>query len=299
MNETMLQARLCERVVPVGRGADALLHRMQETSVPGDPAFVSEAPSFGAHGTLYLALDDRVMEALRMKGIPCACVLPEKGTAPDFAGAKILLSSPWDIDAGDFEKIYRRLYHLPWIIGTTPRLLLREMMLSDIPALYALYDGEAKRYLPPLPDDPEEEKKILRAYIDRIYGLYGFGHWAVVLKDRPDKLIGRIGFSALTSRQEEEAERFGVPAPDADFGFLVGPEWRGLGLAEEVCRALLQYGFSQLGFTCIRADADNNNAASIHLLEKLGFLPVGKAVFEQSGKTAERTVFISVREDPH
>lgn len=259
MNETMLQARLCERVVPVGRGADALLHRMQETSVPGDPAFVSEAPSSGAHGTLYLALDDRVMEALRMKGIPCACVLPEKGTAPDFAGAKILLSSPWDIDAGDFEKIYRRLYHLPWIIGTTPRLLLREMMLSDIPALYALYDGEAKRYLPPLSDDPEEEKKILRAYIEKVYGLMGYGYWAVIER-KTGELVGRAGFG-VPAREEDQAE----------LGYVIRRDKREKGYAKEAVQAAIDYERRMLCFPGVIALTEAENIPSRRLLVSLGF----------------------------
>ena len=238
MNETMLQARLCERVVPVGRGADALLHRMQETSVPRDPAFVSEATSSAAHGTLYLALDDRGMEALR---------------------AKILLSSPWDIDAGDFEKIYRRLYHLPWIIGTTPRLLLREMMLSDIPALYALYDGEAKRYLPPLSDDPEEEKKILRAYIEKVYGLMGYGYWAVIER-KTGELVGRAGFG-VPAREEDPAE----------LGYVIRRDKREKGYAEEAVQAAIDYERRMLCFPGVIALTEVENIPSRRLLVSLGF----------------------------
>ena len=249
--------------------------------------------------TLFVCESGSVLRGLIERGAFAIGYAHADNPEERFPGAPYIVQEPDLVDADSYVKMYQRAAGLPWEILKTRRCRVREFTAEDLDGIYALYDEGALRFLEPPSADRSREEKILRAYIDRIYGLYGFGHWAVVLKDPPDKLIGRIGFSALTSRQEEEAERFGVPAPDADFGFLVGPEWRGLGLAEEVCRALLQYGFSQLGFTCIRADADNNNAASIHLLEKLGFLPVGKAVFEQSGKTAERTVFISVREDPH
>ena len=259
MNETMLQARLCERVVPVGRGADALLHRMQETSVPGDPAFVSEAPSFGAHGTLYLALDDRVMETLRMKGIPCACVLPEKGDAPDFSGAKVLVSTPWDIDAADFERIYRRLYHLPWMIEETPRLYLREMTLQDLPALYACYDEIAKHYLPPLSEDREEEKKILAAYIEKVYGLAGYGYWAVIEK-KTLELVGRAGFGVPGS----------ASAP-AEIGYLIRKDRRGQGYAREAVQAALSYERRVLQFPGVAAKTAKDNLPSRRLLLSLGF----------------------------
>lgn len=259
MNETMLQARLCERVVPVGSGAQALLAKMQKTRIPGDPVFAGQVPSPGDRGTLCLALDDSAMEALRMKGIPCACVLPEEGTAPDFAGAKILVSAPWDIDAGDFERIYRRLYHLPWMIGETPRLILREMMLSDLAGLYALYDAEAKRYLPHLARDPEEERTILRAYLENVYGLMGYGYWAVIEK-RTGELVGRAGF--------------GVPAHAGDppeLGYLIRKDRRGLGYAKEAAQGAIDYGRRVLHFPGMTAQTEAENLPSRRVLVSLGF----------------------------
>ena len=104
--------------------------------------------------------------------------------------------------------------------------------------------------------------------------------------------MGRIGYSAITGHQEQEARRLGIPLPDADFGFLLGPEWRGKGIAREVCGALLQYGVSELGFTCIRADARNDNTPSVRLLEKLGFVPAGRCEPEKDSETVEKTLFL-------
>ena len=39
----------------------------------------------------------------------------------------------------------------------------------------------------------------------------------------------------------------------------------------EVCRALLGYGFTMLGFETVSAGADRENTASLAMLERLGF----------------------------
>lgn len=128
------------------------------------------------------------------------------------------------------------------------------------------FPREEKKILPAGEKDalPREEKKVLPA--------------------EGGELIGRVGFAPLTSQQEQEAAGLGMCGEDgkssvfdADFGFLIRADWRGLGLAEEVSRALLEYGFVQLGFRCVRADARLENTASIRLLEALGFVPVGRS----------------------
>lgn len=255
----MLTKQLLRQVAPMGKGAREVLGKLQASRVPEDPAFSFAPPEAGAKGTLYLALDDRAFEDLRMRGIPCACVLPEKGDAPDFSGAKVLVSTPWDIDAADFERIYRRLYHLPWIIEETPRLYLREMTLQDLPALYACYDEVAKRYLPPLSEDREEEKKILAAYIEKVYGLAGYGYWAVIEK-KTLELVGRAGFGVPGS----------ASAP-AEIGYLIRKDRRGQGYAREAVQAALSYERRVLQFPGVAAKTAKDNLPSRRLLLSLGF----------------------------
>lgn len=255
----MLTKQLLRQVAPMGKGAREVLGKLQASRVPEDPAFSFAPPEAGAKGTLYLALDDRAFEDLRMRGIPCACVLPEKGDAPDFSEAKVLVSTPWDIDAADFERIYRRLYHLPWIIEETPRLYLREMTLQDLPALYACYDEVAKRYLPPLSEDREEEKKILAAYIEKVYGLAGYGYWAVIEK-KTLELVGRAGFGVPGS----------ASAP-AEIGYLIRKDRRGQGYAREAVQAALSYERRVLQFPGVAAKTAKDNLPSRRLLLSLGF----------------------------
>lgn len=264
MNESIIKERKCTKISPVGRNARTVLAKMQETRVAEDAEFALEKPRWGAHGTLYLALDDKTYEDLHMAGIPCACVVPESGDKPSFSGAAFLLSRPDDIEASSFEKIYRRLYHIPWVIAQTDRLLLREMTESDLDALYALYDGEALRFLPPLDADRGREKQILRAYIEKVYGLAGYGYWAVIERSGGE-LVGRAGFG-IPEREDAPAE----------LGYLIRKDKRGQGYAKEAVRAVLSYERENLHFPGILARTHRENIPSRALLSSLGFSPAGE-----------------------
>ena len=285
-----------------------------------------------AREMLFLCGSGQTLRGLREKGLCAAGYSHAENAGESFSGAPYVLQEPDLVDRDSYCKIYEREAGLPWTILETDRCLVREFTAEDLDGIYALYDDEARRFLEPPSEDRAHEREILEAYIRRIYGLYGFGHWAVLEKEpgpvlsgtesgtaaqgnrheekiesygsgagakagcpapggspgRSGKLIGRIGFAVLTAAQEQEALDLGIRAAepqrgqpwsglDADFGFLIAASCRGQGIAEEVCRALLQYGFSALGFKRVRADARADNAASIRLLEKLGFRRAGIA----------------------
>ena len=66
------------------------------------------------------------------------------------------------------------------------------------------------------------------------------------------------------------------PAADATFGYLVRKDRRGKGIAREVCAALIEYGFTQLGFERIGADTALSNTASDKILRSFGFREVAR-----------------------
>ena len=269
-------------------------------SASAEQIFPTAGKAAGAPGieeTLFLCEGGDVLRELLEKGAYAIGYAHADNSAEHFSGAPYIVQEPDLVDADSYVKMYQRAAGLPWTILETKRCLVREFTEEDLDGIYALYDAQACRFLQPPSADRAREREILRAYIERIYGLYGFGHWAVFLKDEPEVLIGRIGYSAITSRQEQEAQALGLSALDADFGFLVGAKWRGQGIAEEVSRALLRYGFTELGFTCVRADARNDNAASQHLLTKLGFVPAGSCTPEKEGEAADKTLFIYAQKE--
>lgn len=227
--------------------------------------------------TLFLCGDARLLGRLAAEGFYVTGYANADNAGEHFSGIPYIVQEPDLVDPDSYIKIYQRAAGLPWTILRTEHCLVREFTLDDLDGIYSLYDDQARRFLEPPSEDRAREKEILRAYIDRIYGLYGFGHWAVTALNMsgPQKLIGRVGFAAITAEQELEAREMGISCPDADFGFLISRQCRGKGIAYEVCRALIRYGFEELGFARIRADAKPGNAASLRLLHRLGFIQAG------------------------
>ena len=227
--------------------------------------------------TLLLCGDARLLSRMAAEGFYVTGYANADNAGEHFSGVPYIVQEPDLVDPDSYIKIYQRAAGLPWTILRTEHCLVREFTLDDLDGIYSLYDDQARRFLEPPSEDRAREKEILRAYIDRIYGLYGFGHWAVTALNMSgtQKLIGRVGFAAITAEQELEAREMGISCPDADFGFLISRQCRGKGIAYEVCRALIRYGFEELGFARIRADAKPGNAASLRLLHRLGFIQAG------------------------
>ena len=220
------------------------------------------------YDALYIADSERLLRQLQDLGA-ASCGYSHSGNggqAPKRADY-ILMEPQW-VDRDSLVKIWQRQRRLPWTILETARCVVREFVPEDLEAIRALYDEEAERFLEAPSEDTEKERKILEAYIDRVYRLCGYGHWAVISR-QTGELIGRIGFSF------PKASAPG-PVPDASFGYLLHKDRRGRGIAREVCAALLEYGFSQLGFETVGADAEAANAASVKILQSFGFKEVAR-----------------------
>ena len=228
------------------------------------------APEFDA---LYIADSERLLRQLQDLGA-AFCGYSHGGQTPGNGGltpiksADYILMEPQWVDRDSLVKIWQRQRHLPWTILETARCEVREFVPEDLEAIRALYDEEAVKFLEAPSEDTEKERKILEAYIDRVYRFCGYGHWAVISR-QTEELIGRIGFSFPNSSAPG-------PAPDATFGYLVRKDWRGKGIAREVCAALIEYGFAQLGFERIGADTALSNTVSDKILRSFGFREVAR-----------------------
>ena len=220
------------------------------------------------YSALYLADSKRLLQMLSDRGAAFCAYSHSANQGEELRPADYVLMEPQWVDRDSLVKIWQRQRHIPWTILETERCIVREFVTGDLEAIYGLYDDEARRFLEAPSEDPDKERKILAAYIDRVYPLGGYGHWAVL--DRgTGKLIGRFGFSF------PKASAPG-PVPDASFGYLLHKDRRGRGIAREVCAALLEYGFSQLGFETVGADAEAANAASVKILQSFGFKEVAR-----------------------
>jgi RimJ/RimL family protein N-acetyltransferase len=153
---------------------------------------------------------------------------------------------------------------IPWDIAQTDRLLIREIIVDDIPRLYELYADESiTRYMEPLFPSMEQEIEYTHDYIHNVYRFYGYGMWIIVEK-KSNLVVGRVGL--------EYKEGF----EGLELGFMLGVEYQHKGYAYEACDAVLKYGVCELFQTKFCAFVDENNTPSIKLCRKLGFTQCGR-----------------------
>lgn len=188
-------------------------------------------------------------------------VITKDNSACDFSSFKYIVEDPYDVDEDYYYKIWQRYNNLPWTILTTKHCTIREMTVNDLDSLYKLYsDKEITRYTEPLFPDYEDELEYTHNYIHNVYEYWGFGTWIIERTD-DKRIIGRAGFNY----------RPGYEYPE--LGYVLGVDYQGQGLATEVCKAILEYGFAELDFSAVMAFSSPDNTSSLRLLERLGFKP--------------------------
>jgi RimJ/RimL family protein N-acetyltransferase len=82
----------------------------------------------------------------------------------------------------------------------------------------------------------------------------------VVALKAEEKVIGHVGIGVVKAKEDRQ----GI------IGWLLGRKDRGQGLATEAARALVTYGFEQLGLHRITAHTGKDNRRSWYLMERLG-----------------------------
>ena len=158
------------------------------------------------------------------------------------------------------------------IILETERTYVREIEVSDVPEVFELYESSPHMtdFIEPLLSF-EEEAEYQRLYIEKIYGKYGYGMWAVFDK-KTDRMIGEAG---LEHRVDINRVKFPYDwmfeERCSELGYCFAEELWGQGYCTEACRGILDYGIEVLGHNCFFARAEMNNIASVRVLQKLGF----------------------------
>ena len=185
-----------------------------------------------------------------------------------FDGAEYIIESLEEVDHEVDDMAYRRLAGIPWEIFKTERCIVRETIVEDVDSLYEIYKEPAiTEYMEDLYKDRDEEIAYIKDYRRRMYGFYGYGIWSI-LNRQDGKVIGRAGISWR--------EEFDVP----ELGFVIGVPWQKQGYAYEVCSAILNYAWKDIGFKQIQALVMEHNEKSAALCRKLGFEDNGITVLE-------------------
>lgn len=219
---------------------------------------------------LYVTDDPKTAKELRDRGEAVLIYLHEGNQEQDFAGFLYAVEDPENLDSEYAVKVYQRMKGLPWDILQTERCLIQETTPEDVDDFFRIYsDPEITRYMENLYPELEQEKQYIRDYIEKIYTFYEFGVWTVIER-ASGAVIGRAGFAYREGYEEPE------------LGFIIGVPWQHQGYAEEVCRAILKYGWEKLEFAQVQAMVELGNEASLRLCKKLGF------VVKETVKTGEK-----------
>jgi [ribosomal protein S5]-alanine N-acetyltransferase len=149
------------------------------------------------------------------------------------------------------------------IVLESERLLFRSHQAADLEAFCAMEgDAEVRRYVGGAPRTREAaEQRFRERALRPVDGRLAM--WATVLKV-DDRYVGRCG---LYPHFEGGAKVAG----DGVLGFYLAREFWGRGLATEAGRAFVNFGFDELKLARIVTSVQVENAASIRVLEKLGF----------------------------
>ena len=156
----------------------------------------------------------------------------------------------------------------------TERLILRAWRKDDFrPYLAIVGDEEVMRHVGGKGLGEEEGWRRLAASVG-MWGLLGFGGWAVVRK--PDeKLVGMVSlFNAWRALEPEFGE-------EPEMGWIFATETHGKGMAGEACRAALDWAQANLDPTPIWAIIAPDNAPSLRLAGKLGFAALQQSIYHE------------------
>jgi RimJ/RimL family protein N-acetyltransferase len=146
----------------------------------------------------------------------------------------------------------------------TPRLLLEPLIVSHAAVLYAALQAPGLYRF--IPQDPPTSLKALAARYTAIStrhspdGREGWLNWAARLR-ATGPYIGTIEVTVHADRT-------------ASLAYMVFPPFQRQGYAKEACTRVLAHLFAEYRVSRVAAELDTRNAASMHLVEALGFTRV-------------------------
>ncbi|MBP3460209.1 MAG: GNAT family N-acetyltransferase [Lachnospiraceae bacterium] len=248
---------------------------LKKESGAGSPAggtALKECPDgelTGKNPNVLLVTDStkRCKEAMKT-GVPFLLYLHSKNQEESFEGIPFAVMELKDVTLSYAEKIFQRFRNIPWTILETDRCIIREITEDDLEELYQIYEEPSiSLYTENLYEDPQKERAYIRDYIEQVYKFCGYGIWAVIHKES-GRMIGRAGLACR--------EGFDTP----ELGYVIAVPYQRRGYAAEVCRAILDYSASELGFSQIRVLFHHENVASLRLCQKLGFQRDGEMLMD-------------------
>lgn len=155
----------------------------------------------------------------------------------------------------------------------TDRLLLRELLFSDVDGLLELESNPNVHLF--VGNKPVTHIDECRAYVEFIHQQYkdfGTGRWAVILKET-NEFLGWSGIKFITNEINNHKDFY-------EIGYRFIEKHWGKGYATEAGKAFIDYAFNEMKVGALYAYADAGNENSRKILEKLGLRYVNSFEYE-------------------
>ena len=161
-------------------------------------------------------------------------------------------------------------FHMDQFFLETPRLGFRHWSNADLPIAQALWgDAEVTRFIGG-PWSKEKVQERLSAEIE-LASTHNVQYWPIFLLETRE----HAGCAGLRPYRTE--------ACVYELGVHLRPFYWGQGLAEEASRAVIKHAFENIGAKALFAGHHPANAASQHLLLKLGFRHTHEEFYAPTG----------------
>ena len=157
------------------------------------------------------------------------------------------------------EAIRRIFANIPTL--ETERFFLRKLSIDDTDDMYEYSKNpEVSKFLTWSPHVNKQYTYEYLQYLQNRYRCGDFYDWAVICKDS-GKMIGTCGFT-----------RFDLPNDSGEIGYVINPDFRGKGIATEVCGRVIEFGFENLALNRLECKFMAENTASRRVMEKNGMI---------------------------
>ena len=149
------------------------------------------------------------------------------------------------------------------IFAETERLILREILPSDIDGMFELdSDPEVHKYLGNKPVNDRAQISNVINFIRQQYIDNGIGRWAIIDK-KTNEFIGWTGLKFVTDLTNNHQNYY-------DVGYRLKRKYWGQGIATETAIVSLDYAFNILKVEEVFAAASCENVGSNKILQKIG-----------------------------
>lgn len=150
-------------------------------------------------------------------------------------------------------------------MATNSGVYLRKLSVHDDKAIFALRSNpEVNRYVTRKPCKTIDEASdfihaVLSIEKNKLF------YWVIILKET-NQLIGTICLANIS-----------IETSTAEIGYELLPAFQNKGFMQACISTVLEFGFKQLKLHTIEANTSKENAKSIYLLIKFGFIPIVNA----------------------